>query len=117
MLIFFKTTNLSYLNEKFHLSLDKNFNCLFTAFNRHSVLASTQSHNEILPPQDIYPIQTEEQRNKLFSKYNPDKLYIVTQKYIANPKLCQLNQNINDFVGVIKDRDPANQVLGILNKN
>ena len=102
------------MNEKFHLSLDKNVNGLFTAFNRHSVLASTQNHNETLPPQDIYPIQTEEQRNKLFSKYSPEKLYIVTQKYIANPKLLQLNQNINDIVALIKDRDPANQVLGTL---
>ena len=82
---------------------------MYAAFNRQSLLQSTQNPNETLPPQNIYPIQTEDQRNRLLKKYSPDKLYIVTQKYIANPKLCQLNQNINDLVGLKIDRDPANQ--------
>jgi hypothetical protein len=59
--------------------------------------------------QNFYPVQTEDERKKLLSKYSSDKLYIVTQKYIANPKLCQLNQNINDLVGLKIDHDPANQ--------
>lgn len=34
---------------------------------------------------------------------------MVTQKYIANEKLCQLKTNINDVVALLKPYDPAQQ--------
>lgn len=36
-------------------------------------------------------------------------MYVVTQKYIANEKLCRLKTNINDLLGLIKPYDPAQQ--------
>lgn len=33
----------------------------------------------------------------------------MTQKYIANEKLCQLKSNINDLVAMLKPYDPAQQ--------
>ena len=94
-------------NQGLHLSLTQKLNGLSKAFNRQSLVSSSQS--EMLPQPDIYPKQTEEQRAKLLSKYTQDKLYVVTQKYVANAKLCQLNQNINDLVGLKIPYDPANQ--------
>ena len=119
----FKTTKLNHSIETFDACLIQKINGLNTAFNRQSLLQSTLNLNEMNSTQNFYPVQTEDERKKLLSKYSSDKLYIVTQKYIANPKLCQLNQNINDLVGLKIDHDPANQkhiwfdfkFLGILN--
>ena len=43
------------------------------------------------------------------AKYTKEKLYIVAQRYLANEKLCQLNQGINDLVGLVKSYDFNNQ--------
>ena len=68
-----------------------------------------QQQQQPPPAQNVYALQTETQRKILLRKYKPDNLYVVTKKYIANKKLCQINQNINDLVGLIKPYDPANQ--------
>ncbi len=34
---------------------------------------------------------------------------MVAREYVPNEKLCQLSQNLNDMVGVIKKYDPSNQ--------
>ena len=54
-------------------------------------------------------IQTDEQRQKLKNKYSKEKLYIVVSYYVANERLCQLSQNINDLVAVVKPYDPSSQ--------
>lgn len=53
--------------------------------------------------------QSQEERTQLLNKYPVDKLYVVTQNYVANEKLCQLSQTIEDVVGVLKEYDPARQ--------
>jgi hypothetical protein len=53
--------------------------------------------------------QSNSDRQRLSSKYSPDMLYKVSQSYVANLNLCQLKQNIDDLVGVIKKYDPGKQ--------
>ena len=46
---------------------------------------------------------------KLINKYAQDKLFVVSQNYVANEKLCQLQQSINDLIGLKIANDPSNQ--------
>ncbi len=53
--------------------------------------------------------QSEAQRQTLLKKYTKEKLFIVSEKFVANEKLCQLSLQINDLVGLIKPYDLNNQ--------
>ena len=106
--------DVSVLDETQKASLIIKLNNLNQKFNRQSLASPLPTNNQkfnTLPMQQsvILPTQTEEQRKKLLKKYAVDKLYVVTQKYVANEKLCQLNQNINDLIGLKIPYDPANQ--------
>jgi len=52
-------------------------------------------------------LKSEEQREKVLRTFPVDKIYVVTQKYIPNERLCQLGQNIYDLVGVRRTCDPS----------
>ena len=53
--------------------------------------------------------QKDEHRQKILKKYSKDKIYVVTQIYVANEKFLQLSQAVNDLVGLVKPFDPNNQ--------
>ncbi len=52
-------------------------------------------------------LKTEAQREKVLRTFPVDKIYVVTQLYIPNERLCQLGQNTYDIVGVIRTCDPS----------
>ena len=81
-------------------------NNMTTLFDKSTIIHTTSLRHEPILQK---PAQTAEQRNKLLQTYSADKLFVVCQHYIAFEKLCQLDQNVGDLIGVIKPFDPSNQ--------
>ena len=52
-------------------------------------------------------LKTEENRQTILKKYPKERLYVVTQNYVANEKQL-LKQNINDIVGLMRPHDSYN---------
>ena len=75
-------------------------------FQRHgSVFYSINEENHLIKKSN----QSEESIWQLKTKFPPDNLYRVFKDYQPDEKLCQLSQQKNDIVGLIKPYDPAGQ--------
>lgn len=66
--------------------------CIFSLFTPHIEEETSSS-------------QSQSQRVYLQQKFTPDKLYKVTQSYLATD-LMDLSLNAGDLVGVIQEKDP-----------
>lgn len=83
--------------------MDSFFNRMMAVFNDENRKYEISQINSTISIQT----QTEEQRNNVLNLYPKDKIYIIKQRYVANLNLCQLTQNINDIVGLVKPYNPA----------
>lgn len=106
------TLNDDIISSKIDLTQDYNLSRIYmdSFFNR--ILAIFNDENRSYDRLQINTIksiqtQTEEQRNNVMNLYPKDKIYIVKQRYVANMNLCQLAQNIDDIVGLVKPYNPA----------
>ncbi|CAF0932116.1 unnamed protein product [Brachionus calyciflorus] len=99
-----ETTNIDLSINYCRTTLTLRYHQLNNVFNRQTLL---EPNCETISNFDSIPLsQSEQERQNVLEKYPIDKIYIVTQKYVANLALCQLNQNINDLVGLKKPYNP-----------
>ena len=116
--------NLSYLNRQSSLlssNSDSNISFISNSsvsfrVNNNPVAVKSTSNQVIINMIELNIFinhiliwKSEEQRKKLIKKYPIEKLFVVKQNYVANEKLCQLQQSINDLVALKIAHDPSNQ--------